>query len=842
MSGSEKTIDPEFLFTVSVLYVEDEPGVLEDLAIFLRRRCARVDVAANGLEGLERFREGRQDVVVTDIRMPVMDGLEMAKHIRQLDREVPVVLLTAYDESDYFMRAIDVGVTHFVKKPADPEDIARAVYDSALARFQARELEKAREHYRQIVETSQEGICEVDTQGRITFVNQRMAAMLGYGSNEMLGRPFFDFLCTETRTIASTCFSECIGELSALAPSQGQFTKCIATCLRNAQAAGGMFDLLLVCKDGSYVWTTVSVSPMFDESGVPAGLLGMLADITDRQKALERLQLLAQIFDSAAESIVIFDAGKKVIEVNSAFTRTTGYSPEETIGRTRWLLRTGVRNRAAYQAMWDTLATRGHWRGEVHGKRKNGEVYPQLLNMSVVRNTRGEISNYIGIFSDITDLKSSQERIEYMATHDRLTALPNRNLFYDRLQHSLDKASRSGAQLAVLFVDLDNFKMINDTLGHEIGDLLLTQVADRLRACTRKQDTVARLGGDEFTVLDEDLRISAEEIISATAERIIASLSVPFDLGGQEAFISASVGIALYPKDAKDIASLLKSADTAMYQAKKLGKSNYQFFSQSMNAEASERALIESGLRRALSHGEFFLVYQPQIQIDSKQVIGLEALLRWNHPEKGVVLPDEFIPIAENTGLIVPIGDWVMHAVCKQIREWMQQGLPSLRVAVNLSARQFREKDLGGSIQRILEEYQVSASNLELELTESTVMDNAESAARILQQLKDIGMHLAIDDFGSGYSSLQYLKHFPIDDLKIDSHFTRDLATNTDDQAIATAIITMGHSMNMKVIAEGVETAQQLKFLREHGCDLVQGYYIDRPMSAANVARAFSHA
>ena len=839
MSESKKKIDREFLRTVSVLYVEDEEEVREDLALFLRRRCASVDVAGNGREGLEKFREGRQDVVLSDVRMPVMDGLEMARGIKAMQKETPVILLTAFNETDYLTRAIEMGVDRYVKKPADPEDIAEVIYNSALVRFQARELEKTREHYRRIVETSQEGIWEVDTGGRVTFVNQRMATMLGYTVDEMRGRPFFDFMCTETKSLAATCFSECMGEREA---SRQDATECLASCLRNGHGAGEVYDLRLVRKDGSYVWTTLSVSPMLDESGGLAGVLGMLADITDRQKALERLRLLAQVFDSTAESIMIFGADKTVIEVNSAFTMTTGYTPQEAIGRKRWLLRTGVRDKAAYQVMWDTLKIRGHWRGEVHGRRKNGEVYPQLLNMGVVRNNQGEISNYIGIFSDITDLKSSQERMEYMATHDRLTGLPNRNLFYDRLQHSLDKASRSGEHLAVLFVDLDNFKMINDTLGHEMGDLLLTQVADRLRACTRKQDTVARLGGDEFTVLAEDLRASSEEIVSATAERVIASLAVPFDLGGREAFISASVGIALYPKDGEDIVALLKSADTAMYQAKEQGKSNYQFFTQAMNAHASERAAIESGLRRALSRGEFFLVYQPQMQLDSERVIGLEALLRWNHPERGVVLPDEFIAIAETTGLIVPVGDWVLQAVCGQIREWMQQGLPNLRVAVNLSARQFREKELAGTIRRILEEYQVPASNLELELTESTVMDDAESATRILQQLKDMGTRLAIDDFGTGYSSLQYLKHFPIDNLKIDSHFTRDLATDTDDQAIATAIITMGHSMNMKVIAEGVETAQQLEFLREQGCDLVQGYYIDRPLSAENAGMVIGHA
>jgi diguanylate cyclase (GGDEF)-like protein/PAS domain S-box-containing protein len=831
-------IDKDFLRTVSVLYVEDQDDVREDLALFLSRRCARVDVARNGQEGLEKFKDGHQDVVVTDIRMPVMDGLEMINQIKKIRKETPVILLTAYNETDFFLRAIDIGIDRYVNKPAAPEKIARTVYQTALTRFQARELEKVREHFRQIVETSQEGICEVDIEGRITFLNQRMAAMLGYEMGEMRGRPWFDFVCPKTKSLVLACYRECFGDFLTPATSLKQPPNCLAICLRNGRGTSEMFDLKLICKDGSYIWTTLSVSQMLDGSGTPVGMLGMLTDITDRQKALARIQLLAQVFDSTAESIMIFDANKAILDVNTAFTATTGFTPREAIGRKHWLVRTKSRDKTAYQLMWDTLTTYGHWHGEVHGRRKNGEVYPQLLNMGVVRNNQGEISNYIGIFSDISDLKRSQEQIEYMATHDPLTGLPNRNLFYDRLQHSLDKASRSGAQLAVLFMDLDNFKTINDTLGHEMGDLLLTQMADRLRACTRKHDTIARMGGDEFTVLAEDLRASVEETVSATAERMIASLSLPFDLGGRETFISASVGVALYPKDGKHLETLLKNADTAMYQAKKRGKNNYQFFSQVMNAGASERAAIESGLRQALSRGEFFLVYQPQMQLDSKQVIGLEALLRWNHPERGVVLPDEFLRIAETTGLIVPMGDWVLQAVCGQIREWMQQGVPDLRVAVNLSARQFKEKALAGTIRRILDEHKVPASNLELELTESTVMNDPESAAATLQQLKDMGMRLAIEDFGTGYSSLQYLKHFLIDSLKIDSRFTRYIATDAADQAIATAIITMGHSMNMNVIAEGVETAQQFEFLRTQGCDMAQGYYIDQPLSVANATTA----
>lgn len=441
-----------------------------------------------------------------------------------------------------------------------------------------------------------------------------------------------------------------------------------------------------------------------------------------------------------------------------------------------------------------------------------------------------------GFGVDITDLKRARDRMEHLATHDRLTGLPNRNLFFDRLQHSLDKAARRNEHTALLFVDLDNFKLINDRLGHAMGDLLLMQVADRLRACTRKQDTVSRLGGDEFTVIAEDLRVSSEELVAATAERIIAALSTPFDLGGNEALLSASVGIAFYPKDGKDVTALTTSADTAMYRAKEVGKNNYQFFTEEMNAHAAARRALESDLLGALGRGEFFLEYQPQMRLKSSDVLGVEALLRWRHPQRGLLLPKEFIPLAEASGLIVPIGDWVLRAACAQLLAWARNGMHGVRVSVNLSPRQFRQEDLAERILAIMRESGVAATSLGFELTETCVMEDAELATEILQRLKDMGVGLAIDDFGMGYSSLQYLKRFPIDDLKIDGHFIKDLATDPEDQAIVSAIITMGHSLRLEVIAEGVETRAQLEFLRAEGCDLVQGYFINRPLSAERVA------
>ncbi len=674
-------------------------------------------------------------------------------------------------------------------------------------------LRKSQQLLQAVLDNASVVIYVKDAEGRYILVNRRWEEVFGRRMPDVVGKTDHDFLAHEV--------ADAITEHDQVV----------------LQAKAAMtFGETIQQGDGDHAYMSVKF-PLCGTGGEPYGLCGISTDITDRERDLKQLKLAAQVFNSAAESIMILDAKRRVVEVNAAFTTTTGYSPQEIVGQRHWPQKASAAEQKSVRAIWKALKAHDRWRGEIMGQRKNGELFPQLLNINVVRDDRGEVSNYVAILSDITDLKSSQERLEYVATHDRLTGLANRSLLYDRLQHGLDTASRRNKRLAVLFVDLDNFKTINDTLGHEMGDLLLVQVAERLRACTRKQDTIGRLGGDEFTVLTEDLDGSTD-VASTTAQRIVDALLVPFDLMGREAIVSASVGIALYPKDGRNVSSLLKRADAAMYRAKELGKNNFQFFSEEMNIHVMERQALENGLRAALKRGEFFLLYQPLMALDSSQINGVEALLRWRHPQRGVLLPEEFIPHAEESGLILPIGEWVLQTACAQLRQWLQDGAANLRVAINLSARQFRQKDLPGMVRRIMRKNRVSPANLEIELTESTLMENAEAAAGILRQLKDMGIRLAIDDFGTGYSSLRYLQQFPIDRLKIDGHFTRDLATNPNDQAIATAIITMGHSMQLSVVAEGVETDQQFEFLKNRGCDFVQGYYVQQPLPPEQAAVA----
>ncbi|MFA7242283.1 MAG: EAL domain-containing protein [Sulfuricellaceae bacterium] len=582
-------------------------------------------------------------------------------------------------------------------------------------------------------------------------------------------------------------------------------------------------------RDGTLVWCRI-VGKALNASDLLNGALWIIEDMSGYREAEENLRLAAKVFDSSVEGILITDAASRIVNVNRAFTQITGYTAAETIGQSPTLLSSGKHDAAFYQNLWASLKEVGQWRGEIWNRRKNGEIYPEWLTISAVKNEKKITTNYVAVFSDITSRKQAEEHLNYLVNHDALTGLPNRTLFLERLMLALAHAHRNDKMAGVMFFDLDRFKIINDTLGHASGDLLLQAVAQRVGAILREGDTVARLGGDEFTVIVEG--VSSEKDIAHIAQKIIDAIAKPLDLCGQEVFVTASVGISVYPNDGVDTQTLVKNADAAMYRAKDQGKNNYQFFKADMNARAFERLTLENSLRRALERSEFELYYQPQRDIATGQVVGAEALIRWRHPEMGLVLPDRFIPIAEETGMILPIGEWVMRTACAQNKAWQDAGFPLMHIAVNLSGRQFKQKNLVGVIKGILAETGLDAEYLELEITESVIMEQATETIATLGEMKALGLQLSIDDFGTGYSSLSYLKRFPIDTLKIDRSFVRDITTDEDDAAITTAVIALAHSLKLMVIAEGVETAEQLAFLSAHGCDEMQGYYFSRPLTA----------
>ncbi|MBY0578326.1 MAG: EAL domain-containing protein [Burkholderiales bacterium] len=552
--------------------------------------------------------------------------------------------------------------------------------------------------------------------------------------------------------------------------------------------------------------------------------------VENLEQATNKLALYAKVFENSEEAIIITDAGNEIISVNRAFSRITGYAAEEVIGKNPRMLSSGMQGGAFYEAMWRTIVETGHWQGEIWNRRKSGEVYPEWLSVSTERNDEGELTNHIAIFTDITSRKRDEERIRFLAYYDSLTELPNRALFEEHINRALSAAKRNGKKVALLFLDVDRFKSVNDSLGHLAGDLLLQSVATRLKKHIRESDTICRQGGDEFIIVLTG--IETLDAVVHVAEKIVESMGEAHSIAGHQLVVSFSIGISMYPDDGQSSEVLIRNADAAMYHAKDAGRNNFQFFSQEMNSEAFERLSMESDLRQALKRNELLLHYQPKIDIHSGGIIGMEALVRWQHPEKGLIPPDKFIPVAEECGLIVSIGEWVLRTACAQCQAWHESGLFTAPVAVNISALQFRQKNIRDMVASVLQETGLAPHLLELELTESMVMQEAESTIVTLHALKELGVSISIDDFGTGYSSLNYLRYFPVDRLKIDRSFVQDISSDKDDAAITRTIISMGHSLRMKVIAEGVETTDQFALLREQGCDEIQGYYYSKPLSA----------
>jgi diguanylate cyclase (GGDEF)-like protein/PAS domain S-box-containing protein len=568
------------------------------------------------------------------------------------------------------------------------------------------------------------------------------------------------------------------------------------------------------------------------EAGALRAAAGILGAAIGRAAAEEEVRFAASVYENSIEGIVITDAEGKILRVNPAFTRVTGYQSHEVIGKTPKLLNSGRHDQAFYQDMWSSLTETGSWRGEIWNRRRNGELYPQWLGISAVRDADGRVNHYIGVFNDITDKKLSEKRIQRLAYYDPLTELPNRRLFQDRLQQALMNSQRTDSEVALLYLDLDRFKLVNDSFGHTTGDELLKEAARRLRSCVRASDTVARLGGDEFTIILAGLSADRHvpEQVAVLAQNIIDTLSEPYQFDGQDVTVSASVGIAVHPQDGDDGETLTLNADTAMYHAKAAGRKNHQFYTQEMNARARERLQIENQLRRALDKGELEIHYQPQVDLASGRVAGLEALLRWRPDGRQLISPVEFIPLAEETGLIVPIGAWVCKQACRQLAAWSADGLGQFRVAVNISPEQFRQPGLADMVHDALVDSGIPPGRLELEITESSLMGDERHIMETLGVLKELGVTVALDDFGTGYSSLSYLKRFSLDALKIDRSFVHGIPSDAETTSITEAIIVMARKLNLRVVSEGVENAEQLSFLRQHDCDEVQGFLLGRPM------------
>lgn len=681
----------------------------------------------------------------------------------------------------------------------------------ALARDMTQELHLARADLEATLDAMPDILFEVDLAGRYHSYRTSRLNLLAVPPEVFLNKLVSDVLPPEPAAI------------------------CLAA-LQEANATGLSTGQQVALKiGGNYRWFELSVARKPGAELTEPRFIVISRDITERKKAEEQFQLSAQMFTASRDGIIITDAHNRVLSVNPAFTTITGFVEAEILGQTPVFLKSGQQDRAFYTAMWQDLQADGYWQGEIWNKRKNGEIYPEWLSISAVKDVSGKLTSYIGILSDLTERKADQARIDYLDHYDKLTHLPNRDLLHDRTGLALATARRTNGHVSMLFVDIDRFQYINDSLGRPAGDQVLRTMAERLVKNLQADDTVCRHSADEYILL---LPNTDAQGAAHIASRLLGLLKEPVVLdSGQELRLTASIGAAVYPDNGADYEKLTQCAGAALKQAKLTGRDNFKFFTEQMHGQVNEILLIENQLRQALPRGELLLYFQPQVDALSGRIIGAEALIRWQHPEWGLVAPARFIPIAENSGQILEIGDWVLRTAVQQVASWQREGLPVVPVAVNLSALQFLQPSLCEAVGAALQSCQLAPGLLELELTERIAMENSNLTVEQIGKLHAMGVTLSIDDFGTGYSSLSYLKLYQIDKLKIDQSFVRGLGCDANDGAIVRAIIHMAHGLGFRTIAEGVETRAQLDYLRAQGCDEIQGYFFGRPVPADEFAR-----
>ncbi|HUN76489.1 MAG TPA: EAL domain-containing protein [Steroidobacteraceae bacterium] len=642
--------------------------------------------------------------------------------------------------------------------------------------------------------------------------NPAAERIFGYRSDEVLGRSPYDFLI----------------------PAE------VRSHVRGAIDWGATDETIrvvnqILTKDGRTIWCEWFNSPMRGPSGEVTRVLAMAQDVTARLRAEQQLRLWSNVLSYSVEGIFICDPEQRILNVNSAFERITGYSADQVIGKTPRLLHSGRQDPQFYSTMWQTLLAQGTWSGEIWNRRRGGELYLEWLSISIVYNEDHSIANFVGIFSDITERKTAEERVARLARFDALTELPNRALLTDRLEQAIKSAQRAGARVGVAFIDLDRFKGVNDSLGHNAGDELLQELARRLTAAVRDEDTVARMGGDEFVVILQQLRDTTDATTCVSA--MLQALRRPVELEGHEITVTASIGISMFPDDGSDAQELLRNADAAMYQAKGDGRDRFHFYTATLNRRALNMLSVENALRRALDRGEFVLHYQPQLCVATGELIGAEALIRWNHPEQGLLMPGAFIPVAEDRGLIRAIDEWVFGEAVRQLAAWRSSGFRGVPVALNISSVPFHEKDFIERVERTIAASGIDPTQLEFELTESLMMRDVDASVEVMKKLHAAGIRLSIDDFGTGYSSLNYLRRFPIQKIKIDQSFVREMAAHPEAARLVHGIVGLAKSLGLTVVAEGVETREQLRLLAEQGCDEAQGFLFSPAVPLAQFER-----
>ena len=806
---------------LDILVIEDQPADFMLLERHLNHHgvsvsCQRIDSNAQLEVALHRH----WDLILSDYNVPGMDIRVSLKTIRRQHPNLPVILVSGTVGDETAVELLKQGLNDFIIKDrlgrlADAIQRAIALANEHIARQLAETaLINSEEQYRQLFESSRDALMLVQAPlGVICRANRAALLLFGAGSE------------ADLTSVEPWKFSPAHQPDGRLSREKAEAI--LAMTLRDGSS---LFEWEHQRFNGENFSADVLLTTL--EFGNETLIQATVRDITERKNADVDMRIAATIFKSQ-QGMLVTDANNVILRVNEAFTVITGYTSEEVIGENPRILSSGLQGPDFYKAMWATIQALGSWDGEIWNKRKNGEIFPEHMTITAVKNREGCITNYVATLTDITMDKQAADEIKNLAFYDPLTHLPNRRLLQDRLNQALAYSERSGKSGAVLFIDLDNFKIINDTHGHARGDQLLQQVAERLTTCVREGDTVARIGGDEFVLILEDL--SANPIESAAqaesvGAKIMDTLNQPYCFDNQEYFNTTSVGITLFKGHDLAYEELFKQSDIAMYQAKSNGRNTICFFDPRMQDVINARSLLEAALRTAISRNQFVLYYQIQVDLHLKP-FGAEALIRWKSADHKLISPAEFIPIAEDTGLILPIGKWVLETACQQLRQWqLDPATRNLILSVNVSARQFRHANFVTEVLEIITGSGIDPTRLKLELTESILLDNVESIIKTMSALTSMGVRFSLDDFGTGYSSLQYLKQLPLHQLKIDQSFVRDLAKSSNDRAIVNTIIAMANSLNLDVIAEGVETQEQRQFLEDAGCVHYQGYLFGSPV------------
>lgn len=814
-----------------VLIVDDVPDNLSTISGMISNLGVDVRVANSGPVAIRYARLApHPDLILLDVMMPDMDGHDVLRILRAdaETRDIPVIFVTALDDPDNEERGIQEGAVDYITKPINPAVLGIRVR-AQLELKRARDILAGQKSWleqevaRRMAEnalletrlqialtTSGFGIWEHDHEHGSNHWSPSLSQILGLNDGPTTIAACIELVHPEDRSGLIKCLEA--------PPSQGDEIHLEEIRMRHA--------------DGHWVWMEARGRILRrDAQGNVALALGTMADITRRKLADAEHRLSSVVFSGISDGVCITDANGDILLTNQAFSKVTGYSQSEALGKNPRVLRSGVHGPDFYRQMWDAINRQGSWHGEITNRRQDGELVSEWLNISAVRDHGGRLTNYVGIFSDLSERHEAAERIQYLSSFDPLTGLPNRSLFADRLSQALISAQRFSRETAVILLDLDRFRFINDTLGPPIGDAILVEVARRLNMQVRDGDTIGRRSGNEFGFVMANL--SHERDAIALAQRMLDAIAAPFEIEKHTITMSACIGVSVAPRNGNDVDTLMKCADAALLRAKKSGQNNLRFYSPEMDADATRRLGLEAALRQALLRNELTVNYQPQISLESGNMIGMEALLRWNSRDFGPISPAEFIPIAEDTGLILPIGEWVLRTACLQARQWLDLGLARLRIAVNLSALQFRQTNLASMVSQCLVETGLPAGALELEITESALIDDIDEAIAQCRTLKALGLKISLDDFGTGYSSLSYISRLPFDKIKIDQSFVRDITENPVNAAIASAAIVMARSLNLSVLAEGVETEAQASFLRSRRCDAMQGYLFSRPLPAA---------